>query len=161
MKNVHFLARPALFCGTLAALLTTVLVPTLAVRPALAHSAPCPYCNMTVSDATASVLRTGHKRIEYKCVYCALSQAQSEFPAGDLTVSAPSEKPGHPIVIKRTGGKWSASPASATFVSPAHIKHKMCQEQARAFTTKAAATKFAKTESGMVMSLAQMNAMAR
>jgi hypothetical protein len=130
------------------------------LTPAMAHAAPCPYCNMTVSDATASVLRAGRKRVEYKCVYCALSEAKTEYK-GDLTITSPSEKAGKPVVMKRTGGMWTVSPATAYFVSPQRLKHKVCQQQARAFSTKAAAQAFAKTSSGMVMTLAQMNAMAR
>lgn len=142
---------PLLLAGALA----LVSVPAV---PALAHDAPCPYCNMKVSDDTAAVLKAGRKRIEYKCVYCALAEAKTEYPTGDLTVNAPSEKAGQPVVLKRTGSAWKAFPASATFVSPAKIKHKICQEQARAFTTQAAAQVYAKANGGDVLTLAQLNA---
>lgn len=112
---------------------------------------------MTVSDATAAVLKSGRKRIEYKCIYCALAEAKTEFQ-GNVTISAPSEKTSHPVVLTRTGGKWSAAPATAAFVMPAHLKHKVCQAQARAFTSKTAASAFAKSSGGTVLTLAQLNA---
>ena len=139
----------------LAGALALVCAPAI---PALAHDAPCPYCNMKVSDETASVLKMGRKRIEYKCVYCALAEAKTEYPTGDLTVYSPSEKPGVSVVSKRVGGKWSVLPASATFVAPAKIKHKVCQEQARAFTNKAAAQAYAKANGYQALTLAQLNA---
>lgn len=157
MKTLNT-TRRTLLAG-IAALTTAIALPALNVTPAFAHEAPCPYCQMTVNDATAAVLRSGRKRVEYKCVYCALAEAKTEFK-GDLTVSSPSEKAGKPVVLKRTGGKWTAMPATAYFVSPQHLKHSKCQAQARAFTSKAAAQSFAKKSGGMVMTLAQMNAMA-
>lgn len=154
------IATRALVVGALA-VVSTISVPALGLRPAMAHSAPCPYCSMTLSDDTASVLKIGRKRIEYKCAYCALAEAKTEYPSGDLSVTSPSEKKGQPVVAKRIGGKWSVLPATAFYVSPAKLKHKTCQAQSRAFTTKAAATAFAKDNGGMVMTLAQMNAMAK
>lgn len=153
------LTRRSLLSLSVAALTTALAFPTLNVQPAFAHEAPCPYCQMTVNDATAAVLRAGRKRVEYKCVYCALAEAKTEYQ-GDVAVSAPSEKAGKRVVLKRTGGKWTALPATAYFVAPQHIKHKVCQAQARAFTTRAAAQSFAKKNGGMVMTLAQINAMA-
>ena len=131
---------------------------SLPATPAIAHDAPCPYCNMKVSDDTASVLKMGRKRIEYKCVFCALAEAKTEYPTGDLMVYSPSEKPGVSVVSKRAKGKWSVLPASAMFVSPAKLKHKVCQEQARAFTNAAAATAYAKANGGDVLTLVQLNA---
>jgi hypothetical protein len=147
----------------LAAIAATIALPTVGLLPAMAHSAPCPYCNMAITQDTATqdnetVMKYGRKRIEYKCVYCALAEAKTEYKTGDLTILAPSEKKGSPVIIKRTGGKWSA-PATAAFVSTSRVKHKVCQAQARAFTTKAAAQAYAKKNGGMVMTLAQMNAM--
>lgn len=135
--------------------------PALGLAPAMAHSAPCPYCSKTVSDDTASVLKVGRKRLEYKCAYCALAEAKTEYPSGDITVSSPSEKKGQPVVAKRIDGKWSLFPATAYYVSPAKLKHKVCQAQSRAFTTKTAATAFAKANGGTVMTLTQMNAMVK
>jgi hypothetical protein len=146
------------FASTLLAPLATVALFPTAI--AFAHEAPCPYCNVAVSDATAAILKVGRKRIEYKCVYCALAEAKTEYQ-GDLTVTAPSEKPSKSIVLKRTAGKWIATPSTAYFVTPTRIKHKVCQAQARAFTNKNAASAFAKSSGGTAMSLAQMNAMVK
>ena len=120
-------------------LATTFLVPTAA----FAHEAPCPYCSMPITQDTATQdnevsLKAGRKRIEYKCVFCALSEAQSDY-TGDITIAAPSEKKGEPVIIKRTDGQWSSLPVAPYFVSKDPLKHKMCEVQARAFTTKAAA----------------------
>ena len=149
---------------TLAAIAATIAVPMMGLLPAMAHQAPCPYCQMAITQDTPTqdnetVMKYGRKRIEYKCVFCALAEAKTEYKTGDLTILAPSEKKGSPVVIKRTGGKWSA-PATAAFVSTSRIKHKACQSQARAFTTKAAAQAYAKKNGGMVMTLSQLNAMA-
>ena len=48
---------------------------------ALAHEVPCPLCGLKVVQATKAqdnevVLRFGKKRIEYRCVYCALADAK-------------------------------------------------------------------------------------
>ena len=120
-------------------LATTFLAPL----SAFAHEAPCPYCNMKITQDTPTqdnevALKVGRKRIEYKCVYCALSEAKTEYK-GDLSIAAPSEKKGEPVVLKRTGGKWTALPATAHFVARDPLKHKMCDVQARAFSTKEAA----------------------
>ena len=149
----------------LAAVAATIAVPTMSVLPALAHSAPCPYCNMAITQDTPTqdnetVMKYGRKRIEYKCVYCAVDEANTEYKTGDLTIAAPSEKKGAHVIIKRTGGKWSA-PATAAFVSTARRKHKVRQAQARAFTTKAAAQAYAKKNGGDVLTLAQLVARAK
>lgn len=120
-------------------LATTFLAPTLV----FAHEAPCPYCNMKITQDTPAqdnevALKVGRKRIEYKCVFCALAEAVTEYQ-GDLSIAAPSEKKGEPVVLKRTADKWTALPATAHFVSRDPLKHKMCDMQARAFSTKAAA----------------------
>ena len=96
------------FAGLFAA---TLLAP-FTTPAAFAHIAPCPYCSMTIAQDTDTqdnevALRIGRKRIEYKCVYCALAEAQTEYE-GDLTILAPSEKKGEPVVIARKDGKWTA-----------------------------------------------------
>ncbi|BCM89752.1 hypothetical protein IAD21_01599 [Abditibacteriota bacterium] len=128
-----------------AGLFATALVAPFATPSAFAHIAPCPYCAMTITQDTPTqdnevALRIGRKRIEYKCVYCALAEAQTEYQ-GDLTVIAPSEKKGEPILISRKNGQWSA-PDGACYVLNAPVKHKVCQEQARAFTSKEVAQKY-------------------
>ena len=139
MKNHTRVAR-RLLAGLF---VTTLLVPVAAIRPVFAHEAPCPYCGMTITQDTPTqdnevALKVGRKRIEYKCVYCALADANTEYQ-GDLSILAPSEKKGEPVMLMREGGKWSAMPAAPYFVSATALKHKVCQAQARAFTTKDAA----------------------
>ncbi|HVF85092.1 MAG TPA: hypothetical protein VM821_03860 [Abditibacteriaceae bacterium] len=134
-------------------------------RPALAHEAPCPYCQITITQDTPTqdnetVLKYGRKRIEYKCVFCALAEAKTEYTKGDLTILAPSEKKGAPVELKRSSGKWSA-PATAAFVSPQRIKHKVCHAQVRAFTGQAAAQSYAKKNGGDVLNLKQLLAQAK
>lgn len=134
------------------------------MAPAMAHEGECPYCQMSLTQDTATqdnevALKYGRKRIEYKCVYCAFAEAKSEFPKGDLTINAPSEKKGKPVIIKRTGGKWSALPATAAFVGADKAKHRVCQTQYRAFTSKAAAQAYATKNGGKVMTLGQMAAL--
>ena len=124
----------------LSGLLATTFLAPLA---AFAHEAPCPYCAMKITQDTDAqdnevALKAGRKRIEYKCVFCALSEAKTEYP-GDLSIAAPSEKKGEPVVLKRTADKWTALPATAYFVYNAPLKHKICEVQARAFTSKDAA----------------------
>ena len=113
---------------------------------ALAHEADCPYCQQPVTQDTATqdnevVLKYGRKRIEYKCVYCALAEAETEYPEGAVTIAAPSETKGEPVVLQRADGKWSA-PEGAVFVAIAPIKHKTCNVTARAFSSEAAAKKY-------------------
>ena len=142
-----------------------LLTATFAISPVFAHEAPCPYCAMPVTQDTPTqdnevALKIGRKRIEYKCVYCALSEAKTEFK-GDLTISAPSEKKGQPVLIKRRGEAWSVLPATAFFVASPKIKHKICQEQARAFSTQDAAKKYAAINGGDVLTLVQLDARAQ
>ena len=144
------------------ALLGTALLMTV---PVGAHEADCPYCDMAITQDTPTqdnetALRYGKKRIEYKCVYCAVAEAKTEYK-GDVSISAPSEKKGRPVLLKRTGAKWSALPATAVFVNPSkNLKHRVCQQQSRAFTTRAAATAYANENGGEVVTLAQLVALA-
>lgn len=137
MKHHTTISR-RLFAG----LFATALLAPLSI-PAFAHEAPCPYCGLTVTQDTPTqdnevALKVGRKRIEYKCVFCALSEAQSEYK-GDLSIFAPSEKKGEPVMLQRAGDKWSALPATAAFVLNSPLKHKVCQLQARAFSSPEAA----------------------
>src|SRR5215207_7483853 len=82
----------------------------LAARPAAAHETKCPYCRLDVVQDTADQdnevpLKYGRKRIEYRCVFCALAQAKTEYK-GDVTILAPSEIKGKPVVITRANGQW-------------------------------------------------------
>lgn len=158
---MNFNTSRRLFLG----LFATTLVTPLLSSSAFAHEAPCPYCNQTVTQDTPTqdnevALKIGRKRIEYKCVYCALSEAATEYE-GDLSILAPSEKKGEPVLLKRTGSKWSASSDDVTFVFKQPLKHPICQEQARAFSTKAAATVYLaankdKLPDARTLSLAEM-----
>ncbi len=76
----------------------------------------------------------GNKRIEYRCMYCVIKD-QGRYK-GDLVVYAPSEKVGEPVVLKRTGGKWTA-PEGAVFLNIFN-KHADCAALSRAFSSKAA-----------------------
>ena len=113
----------------------------VAALPAFAHEAPCPYCKLKITQDTAAqdnetVLRLGRKRLEYKCVFCALSDAQTKYKDSDVTILAPSEKKGQPVEITRTAGKWDA-PGGTVFVA-VKASHKICQTTYRALTNKAA-----------------------
>lgn len=143
MSAFASVSRCRALAGGLAALVAAAGLPGLvAARPALAHDADCPYCKLKVVQDTPDLdnevaLRYGRKRIEYRCVYCALAEAQTEqYAKGDLTILAPSEKKGQPVPITRTAGKWSA-PAGTVFVG-VKASHKVCQVTYRALTGKAA-----------------------
>ncbi len=115
----------------------------LAVAPARsgrAHEAKCPHCEADVVQDTPQqdnevALKYGKKRIEYRCVMCAVADAEKSYK-GDLKILAPSEIKGKPVEIVRTEGKWSA-PESTVFIGH-KIKHRYCERGYRAFTTVAA-----------------------
>lgn len=137
------IARRLLLAGTLAAVLGAG-VTGVTLRPALAHEAKCPVCKLDVVQDTDKqdnevALKSGRKRIEYRCVYCALSDAKSY--TGDLTILAPSEIKGKPVTLARKDGKWSASPETAVFVGH-KVNHRQCQIGYRALTTPAAFEKW-------------------
>lgn len=104
-----------------------------------AHEGDCPYCKMKLVQNTKDqdnevVMKTGNKRIEYRCVYCVVKD-QGRYK-GDLVVYAPSEKVGEPVVLKRTAGKWTG-PEGAVFLNT-FKKHADCSELSRAFSKKEA-----------------------
>ena len=114
------------------------------LRPALAHEAKCPVCKLDVVQDTDKLdnevaIKSGRKRIEYRCVYCALQDAKSY--TGDITILAPSELKGKPVTLARKEGKWSASPETAVFVGQ-KVNHRSCQVGYRALTTKEAFEKW-------------------
>lgn len=117
------------------------LVMSLSVSPQLkAHEAECPHCELDVVQNTATqdnetALLYGKKRIEYRCVFCAIADAEKSY-TGNLTVMAPSETKGKPISIARVSGRWSA-PEGTVFVGK-KVKHRYCETGYRAFTSKAA-----------------------
>lgn len=105
-----------------------------------AHEAKCPHCQADVVQDTPEQdnevpLMYGKKRIEYRCVMCAIADAEKSYK-GDLKILAPSEKKGKPVEISRIEGKWSV-PDSTVFIGY-KIKHRYCDRGYRAFNTKAA-----------------------
>lgn len=158
----HRLTRRLVMSGALAAALAVPFA-GLAVRPALAHEAKCPVCKLDVVQDTDSLdnevaLRSGRKRIEYRCVYCALNDAKSY--TGDVTILAPSELKGKPVVLSRKEGKWSVLPETAVFVAQ-KVEHPQCQVGYRALTGQPAFGKWAQSHRDVVkdakpLSLAQM-----
>jgi hypothetical protein len=119
-----------------------------------AHDVPCPLCGMKVVQATPTqdnevVLRYGKKKIEYRCVYCAI--ADSKKYNGDLIVYAPSETKGKPVILQRTAGKWSVvkdqdgklvPEEDAVFIND-FKSHAQCATLSRAFHTKSGFEKYA------------------
>lgn len=104
------------------------------------HEAKCPHCELDLTQDTPEqdnevALKYGKKRIEYKCVMCAIADAEKSYK-GDLTILAPNEFKGKPIEIVRKDSLWSA-PDSTVFIGH-KIKHRYCERGYRAFTTIAA-----------------------
>ncbi len=129
MKNVH-----------IKGLLATLLMTSTPAGRLLAHEAECPHCELDVAQNTPeqdneTAIQYGKKRIEYRCVMCAIADAEKSY-TGDLTVIAPSEIKGKPVQIARKGGQWSA-PEGTVFVGK-KVKHRYCETGYRAFTSKAA-----------------------
>jgi len=131
--------RRLLLVGALTTLLALpVAGPSLS--PASAHEGKCPVCKLDVVQDTDKLdhevaLKSGRKRIEYRCVSCALSDAKSY--TGDLTILAPSELKGKPVTLSRKEGKWSVSPETAVFVGQ-KVSHRSCQLGYRALSRKEA-----------------------
>ena len=111
---------------------------------ASAHPVPCPRCGLKVVQATSTqddetVLRYGNKRIEYRCVDCALADAKKY--AGDVFVYAPSEVKGNPVILARQAGVWSVVkvegerlvPETGAVFLDAFDSHAQCATLARAF----------------------------
>jgi hypothetical protein len=137
-RTLNRLHRSWLALGLATSLGSGVLA--LPVRPAAAHEATCPYCRLDVVQDTAEqdnevALRYGRKRIEYRCVFCALAQARTEFK-GDVSILAPSEIKGKPVVISRKEGQWTVMPETAVFVGQ-KVNHQHCQTGYRAFSCRA------------------------
>jgi len=104
------------------------------------HEAKCPHCQADVVQDTPEQdnevpLMYGKKRIEYRCVMCAIADAEKSYK-GDLLILAPSEIKGKPVEITRKEGEWSA-PESTLFIGH-KIKHRYCDRGYRAFTTRSA-----------------------
>jgi len=131
MNSINFISK---------SLALLAIVGALSLAPiASAHEGDCPYCKMKLVQNTKDqdnevVLKAGNKRIEYRCIYCVIKD-QGRYK-GDLIVYAPSEKVGEPVVLKRTGGKWTA-PEGAVFLNT-FKNHADCAALSRAFSSKAA-----------------------
>lgn len=135
--------RRLFLAGTLAATLGVTGI-AAGVRPALAHEAKCPVCKLDVVQDTDKLdnevaLKFGRKRIEYRCVYCALQDAKSYN--GDVTILAPSELKGKPVLLTRKEGKWSVAPEAAVFVGH-KVNHRQCEVGYRALTNRSAFDKW-------------------
>ena len=105
----------------------------------MAHEAKCPVCKLDVPQDTDQqdnevALKFGRKRIEYRCLFCALSDSKSYN--GDVTILAPSDVKDKPVLLTRKDGKWSVMPEPTVFVGE-KVSHRSCQLGYRAFTTKA------------------------
>ncbi len=122
-----------------------------------AFAAQCGYCHKPI-DGTPYILKNKAHSEAFKCTYCAIAEAQSEAAwKGDVTMISPSENPKVPVTVKRIGGKWKLFPATAVFTEASPIKHRMCGDQFRAFTSKAAAQAYIQAgKADKVISLTQL-----
>ena len=143
--------------GTLAALgFAALLIPAMLVgtiTPAAAHDAPCPYCSLKIVQDTKTqdnevVLRYGNKRIEYRCVLCAIAEAKTKYK-NDVTILAPSSVKGKPVTLTRKAGVWASNPPTALFVY-AKGSHKECETRYRAVADRAAFDKFVHANHNML-----------
>ncbi|MES2462692.1 MAG: hypothetical protein V4671_19085 [Armatimonadota bacterium] len=152
--------RRLISSGLFATLAATASFSGLFTAPALAHETPCPYCKMTVTQDTPAqdnevALRYGRKRIEYKCVWCAVADVnRGTYKDSDVTVLAPTEKKSQPIEITRKAGKWAA-PAGTVFLA-VKASHQICQNTYRAFTSKAAFDAYVKKNQAIVKGAAPL-----
>lgn len=111
---------------------------------AMAHDTKCPYCQMAVIQDTKDqdnevALKYGNKKIEYRCVMCAIAHAKTRYKdKADLTIVAPSPIKDKKVTIARKNGVWSSSPADAMFVFQKG-GHDKCQELYRSAPDKASA----------------------
>ena len=165
--NIKNLTRRSLIGGLGLSVIATALNGLLPL-PAAAHG-NCPFCQLAVIADTKEQdnetgLRIGKRRIDYRCVFCALSDAQAKYKDTDLKVMSPSEKKGSPVVLERKGGKWTA-PEGSVFVG-VKGSHRNCQTTYRAFTNQAGFEAFVKKNQGLLkdakpLSLNQMLAVAK
>ena len=117
-----------------------LLVSGILALPARAHEAKCPHCELDIVQNTATqdnevALKFGKKRIEYRCVMCAIADANKSYK-GDVTILAPTEMKGKPAQIVRKNGSWSAP--EGIVVLGQKVKHRYCQTGYRVFTNRAA-----------------------
>lgn len=137
-KGIGFTQSHRVVLG--AALLGVLMAAGVGPRPVFAHEAKCPICSLDVPQDTTQqdnevAIRSGRKRIEYRCVSCALHDAVTY--KGDITVLAPSDVKGQPVLLTRKDGSWSSTPANVLFVGQ-KVPHASCPLGYRVFTTRAA-----------------------
>jgi len=121
--------------------------------PAYAHETKCPYCKLDVVQDTKEqdnevVLRYGNKRIEYRCVLCAVAQAKTKFK-NDVTILAPSNVKGKPVTITRVNGEWKTDPEGAVFVM-VKGSHAECEIRYRALASKEEFDKYVKANAELL-----------
>lgn len=132
------LQKRMLFTVALALMVFTAFMTSI---PAQAANKMCPYCAMPLgAPATQVWLQSGSKKVAYRCVFCAVAEAKTEYK-GNLSVTAPTENSRKPLIIKRTGGRWSLNQKSAAFVGK-DVTHKYCPTVHHAFTSSAAAKRY-------------------
>lgn len=129
--------------AALAGVLTTGLIGVM-TTPALAHETICPYCKMKVVQDTKEqdnevTMRYGNKKIEYRCVMCAVAQAKTKYKDRDLTISAPTTEKGKSVTITKKGADYSVKPQSTLFVFQKG-SHSQCDTLYRAASGNAQAT---------------------
>ena len=139
--------KPVVMASALAAILSTF--GTGIATPAYAHDAKCPFCKLDVVQDTKELdnevkLRLGNKRLEYRCVMCAIAHTKAKHK-GDVTILAPSTVKGKPVTITRTAGEWKVEPETAVFAFQKGT-HAKCQDLYRALTSKDEFDKYAKAK---------------
>lgn len=119
---------------------------------AAAKPGKCAFCRMDVLANTATTdnvvtLTSAKTRMTLRCVYCALAEAQEEEEEdlkGNLTITAPTERKGKLVTIRRANGKWSVTPRQAVFVGAQKLNHKHCEIDYRAVTSRKAVAAYVK-----------------
>jgi hypothetical protein len=130
--------KKILFMAVLSLMVFTAFVTSI---PAQAANRMCPYCAMPLDAPSTQVwLHSGSKKVAYRCVFCAVSEAKTEYK-GNLSIQAPTENSKKPLIIKRTGGHWSLNLKGAAFVGK-KVSHKFCPTAYHAFTSSAAAKRY-------------------
>jgi len=132
------LHRKIVFMAVLSLMTFTAFMSSI---PAQAANRMCPYCAMPLgAPATQVWLTSGSKKVAYRCVFCAVSEAKTEYK-GNLSIKAPTENSRKPLILKRTGGHWTMNLKGAAFVGK-KVSHKFCPTAYHAFTSSAAAKRY-------------------
>ena len=127
--------KKLLFIAVLSLMTFTAFVTSI---PAQAANRMCPYCAMPLGAPSTHVwLQSSSKKVVYRCVFCAVSEAKTEYK-GNLSIQAPTENSKKPLIIKRISGHWSLNQNGAAFVGK-NVSHKFCPTAHHAFTSSASA----------------------